>query len=314
MVKRVALYPGQGSQRSEMALDLYHTEREVKTYFELASDLTSTNIYTLLSKSEEELKQSEIAQIAITVASQSALIALRRRGISPQIHAGFSLGELSAYAASGVITQESLLQIVQKRGSLMAKATEMVKREGRDLTMAALIGVDFATVSQALLEREVDELYCANENSPTQVVVSGRASLVESYTPLFKELGAKRVVPLKVSGPFHTPFMERVVPEFTHFLTTISFSNPKGELYLNYSGTIASTKEEIRECCVQNLSNPVRWQTIMEDIGKREDVSALLEVGPSGVLSRLAKENGVNIPAYRAGTVEEIELLIKESI
>lgn len=312
MVRYAACYPGQGAQYEKMAIDLYDRLSCVRELFSLASDTTHIDVYRLLSEgTEEELKMTHNTQIAVTVANRSATVALQTYGCFPICHAGFSLGELSAYAASQIITDETLFTVVQKRGELMSIASERALQQQGDLGMAAVLGLNFSQVQELLTTSEAQGLYCANDNSPSQVVVSGKQAELERCSALLKEAGARRIIPLRVSGPFHTPFMREAEEEFRIFLQNFSFKNPRSIVYGNVTGSQILTGDEARNLCALQLSHPVRWSAIMDSIVVSGACDAALEIGPGKVLTGFWRDAGALL-CKAAGTFDQIEQICNE--
>ncbi|MFA7672032.1 MAG: ACP S-malonyltransferase [Sphaerochaetaceae bacterium] len=304
MVKYGCCFPGQGSQKQAMAIDLFENSKTVQELFELASDAAGLNIFNLLAYSNEQtLQQTENAQLAITVANRSAAILLEEGGIKFSCTSGSSLGELSAYAASKVISEYELFKIVQKRGQLMATATT---RNG-ELGMAAVIGIGFEKVEGILKACGAENLYLSNDNGPTQVVIAGNAKEIEKYSQILKAEGARKVVALKVSGPFHTPFMGDSQQQFALFLEQFKFNEPQIPLYLNVTGKLAKDAKEVKSCCIEQITKAVRWTTIMESMVKDKNVDVALEVGPGTVISGLWRNSGQNIACHSLGTYKEIQ-------
>ena len=178
---------------------------------------------------------------------------------------------------------------------------------------AAIVGIGFETVERVLEEEMAKQLYCANDNGPLQVVISGLADEIHRCTEALKNAGAKRVIPLRVSGPFHTPLMGEVQQEFAEFLSTIEFKNPKSPLYTTVTGSKAQTGDEVRKLCVQQLSSPVRWTKIMQQLAETEKVTVSLELGPGTVLSGLWKSSGYPVAGIPAGTSEEVDHIAQEA-
>ncbi len=311
MVNTIHVFPGQGAQFEKMGLDLYDTYDEVKELFTLASDISSLDVHRMLSEgSMEELTATENAQVLITLVNRSAAKILALKGITPTASAGFSLGELTGYAVSSVITDEDLFRLVTKRGKLMAHwGAEAQKLYGK-VSMAAVIGLGFEPVNEILRGSGLTHLYAANDNGPKQVVISGLSAAMEEVTPLLKEAGARRVLPIKVSGPFHTPLMEEARKEFDADLAEVTFSDPAITLYSNVSGEEVKTGEEMKKLCSQQIVSPVRWTKIMNNLETSYPDLPVVESGPNKVLSGLFR--GVGRACLPAGTVEAIDACVKE--
>lgn len=291
-------------------MDLYQNSGQVRTLFTLASDLSGHDMRHLLEEgSEEELQQTENTQLAVTLANRSASLALQEQGISAACYAGFSLGELSAMAGAGVIDDEALFAIVTKRGSLMAQASKEAVASQGELGMAAVMGIGFSEVCRVLEDEHAEGLYCANDNSPVQVVISGLASEITRLSDALKAAGAKRILPLRVSGPFHTPFMAKVQEEYAEFLHKIPFKDPVVPLYANVTGLPVHSGDEARALSIQQLFSPVRWNAIMQAIACAEIAGGAVEAGPGTVLSGFWRASGTNIVCTPAGTYEQIVAL-----
>ena len=314
MVGYVACYPGQGAQKEQMALDLYARYSQVRELFTLASDISGTDVLRLLTEADgPTLQKTEVAQLAITVANRSASLALAERSLPIACHAGFSLGELTAYAAAGALDDENLFRIVAKRASLMAQASKDALRIHGELGMSAVLGIGFDVVSRILQDAGSTQVFCANDNGPKQVVIAGTLAHIEQLSERIKAAGARKIVPLRVSGPFHTPFMIPAENEFGSFLQDIPFSDPVAPLYVNVSGDRVMTAAAAKSSCISQLSSPVRWTRIMQSIVDAHEVSGVLEVGPGTVLSGLWQAGGYGLSCHKAGTCEDMDTLTEET-
>jgi [acyl-carrier-protein] S-malonyltransferase len=305
-----------------MALDLYASSKKVQDLFALASEVCHEDLYKRINEgSESELQDTKLTQLVVTLANRSAYLRLQEKGVNFACHAGFSLGELSAYAGSGVFEEETLFRIVTRRGLLMAKAAIEAERKQGKLGMAAVIGLGFDQV-EALLEKEkLEGLYCANDNGPKQVVLSGRESMIALSKQLLMDNGAKRVIPLKVSGPFHTPFMEDATAEFSEFLASCQFFDPSSYLISSVSGNVVKTKEEALALLSCQLASPLLWTATMQRIVAfaqlQTTVPLIGELGSKSILSGLWKSSGLPFTCMQLGTEEAIESIqenVKEGI
>ena len=313
MVTYAACYPGQGAQRPHMALDLFRESASVRILFDIASDAAHMHMHDLLEHADESvLQQTEITQIAVTLANRSATLVLQERGFQLGCHAGFSLGELSAYAAAKVLSDEMLFTVVAKRAKLMARASQEAESRYGRLAMAAVMGLGFDEVQRVLETQGVSRLYGANDNGPKQVVVSGLAEEIDRCTAAMKEAGARKVIPLKVSGPFHTPLMLEAEAEFADFLADIPFADPQTLLYATVTGMPVLRGNEVRALCARQLSSSVRWTKIMEHIALECHFSRAVEPGPGSVLCGLWKSSGHAVSCLPAGRYEDILHMIQE--
>ena len=309
MVKFSACFPGQGSQKKMMAIDLYNNSKSVRELFELASDATKIDVYSLLASSDEStLQRTENTQVAITVANRSVATVLKEGGITFSSTAGFSLGELSAYAEAKVIGEKELFEIVKTRGILMAEAS----KNNQEVGMAAVVGIGFDKVNHLLKASGAENLYLSNDNSPYQVVIAGYSSEIERYTELLKKEGAKRVITLRVSGPFHTPYMQTSQNEFASFLEDYTFSDAQIPLYLNVTGELEKEGNKIKQSAIKQLTQAVRWTSIMQKVVEDNNVDVALEVGPGKVLNGLWKNSGQSIDCHSLESYDEIQKFIEE--
>lgn len=310
MAPIIALYPGQGSQKQGMAIDLHHASQKVRELFELAGDIAGRNLYTLLSEgSEEELTAH--AQTAITLASRSANIRLCELGIEIKAHSGFSLGELSAYCSAGIFDDATLFCLVQKRTALMDEMSQKARQTLGSLGMAAVIGLDYEQVTHLIAELGLPGLYAANDNAPNQVVVSGLSESIARAKAAFLEKGAKRFIPLKVSGPFHTPFMEEASQPFRTFLDELEMTDPKDLVISSVDGSPITNVRQAREHLSQQLARPVRWTAVMQRINTMAGFD-IAEVGSGTVLSGLCKNNGIQSSCLSLGEETTIQAYAKE--
>jgi len=319
MVNIIALYPGQGSQEPKMALDLYASSQKVKDLFALASETTHTDLYGLLDTgSNEDLKRTEVTQLVVTLANRAAHIRLIELGYTIACHSGLSLGELSAYASGGILSDETLFQLVQKRSSLMAEAGTKVEEKHGKLGMAAVIGMDYAGVENILQTNFIKNVYPSNDNGPNQVVIAGLDTAIQEAKPHLIAGGARRVLPLKVSGAFHTPFMQDATQEFSAYLDSLQFKAPKQRIISSVTAEEIRTAKRAKELLGMQLANPVRWTKVMQKIGSIKNEleqtgrTVLAEVGPGTVLTGLWKNSGLPDFCTPLGKESDIQTMREE--
>ncbi|MDR0496488.1 MAG: ACP S-malonyltransferase [Treponema sp.] len=309
------LFPGQGAQYPGMALDLLETgSGRVKELFSRASAIFGKDMGELLcNSSAEDLKPTDISQPTITLANLAAAAYLEEKGLKPAGAAGFSLGEYSALAAAGVISEEDCLFLVNERGKAMQAAIDKIPPGPSAPGMAAVIGLAPEQVETLIAGWKKDgltELNAANINSPKQVAVSGSAAALEEAEKRFKEAGAKRFMRLAVAGPYHSPFMKSAAEEFSLALDKIEFKDPAIPLFSNVTGRQIQSGKESKELAHRHILEGVRW-TDEEAALALLQPEALLEVGPGKVLQGLWKDTGNTIPCYAAGTLVEVNELLK---
>jgi [acyl-carrier-protein] S-malonyltransferase len=298
------LYPGQGSQHAGMGATWRHHDS-----WELvveASDVTGRDVgQLLLEASDDELRETRNAQLATFVTSMVAFDAVSRLGIETSGHAGHSLGEYSALAASGVLDFGDAVRLVAERGEAMQAAAD--EHVG---TMAAIIGLDDDQVEAAVAA--VDDCWVANYNTPGQVVIAGGPAGVEAGGAACKEAGAKRVLPLVVGGAFHTPHMAPAQDRLDKALAQTEFRSPDHPVFANVDGAPHTTADPWQQLLHDQLTGSVRWSrslSAMVDAG----YSTFIEIGPGtalvGMVKRVARASqrlNVSMPSDLDGLLESL--------
>jgi [acyl-carrier-protein] S-malonyltransferase len=293
------IFPGQGSQQVGMGKDIYSSDDSLKPLFHMIDEVSGLDVRsTMFDGPEDILKQTQITQPALYTHSLAVYKLIEERGLSAEVFAGHSLGEFSALAAAGVFSVEDGMRLVSKRGALMAQAKEGM--------MAAIIGLADDVVIPIC--DEIDEVWPANFNSPGQVVVSGSPQGISEIVARAKEAGAKRALPLPVSGAFHTPFMQKAAEEFRDFLDQFSFNPPKGKVIPNVTGEVTEDPAEIKKMLARQLLSPVLWTKTMQVLTSL-GVTELYELGSGRVLCGLAKRGMEDVSCIPVGTFEELEAL-----
>ena len=309
-MKTAFFFPGQGAQVPGMAKDLFEHSAGVRALFDLSSEATGIDTrHLLFEASAEDLKETVNTQISITLANLASAQVLHEHGVAAQAVAGFSLGEYAALVEAGVLTARQVFPLVKLRGELMAKAAAALDRSAGDPGMAAVLGLPPETVEKVLAEAKIPDLYGANFNSPVQVVISGTAAALASGTEVLKAAGARRVMALKVSGPFHSPLLGSAALGLADALQAVEFANPTKALYSNVTGTTVSTGAEARALAVRQVTAPVRWTTeekALLDAG----YTRFIEAGPGTVLQGLWGAFNTEIPCHSAATLEQIRALV----
>ncbi len=292
-----------------MGQDLWQQSPRVKEIFQAASGCTGIDVRELLFRgSEEDLKSTDRAQIAITTVNLAASAFLKEHGVICDGVAGHSLGEYTALYEAGVIGFEDLFSLVKARGEVMAQASNALRTDAGQAGMAAVLGLEYEMITE-LCRARLHEVYVANHNSPTQVVLSGTAEGLAAAEMVCKEAGAKRVIPLKVSGPFHSPLIEAAREAFAEVIAPYHFSDPVLPVYSNVTGASIASGNEAKELCVRQIVSTVRWvddeRAILGDGFER-----CIEAGPGKVLTGLWKSMSDTVKCHPAGTVEQVEQLL----
>ena len=309
-MKRLAvMMPGQGSQFVGMGRDLAVADARAMELFERADSVLGVPLSRICWEGPvEELTRTENAQPAILLHSfitWSLLPDDVRAAVN--VGAGHSLGEFTAYVASGSLDLDDALRLVRRRGELMARSGD--ERAG---TMAAVIGLDPESVQSACAAVSVDGCVVvpANYNAPGQIVISGDVPAVESAMAAATEVGARKVIPLNVSGAFHSPLMESARSGLAEAITEVDLADPTFPVVANASGKAVHTASEARARLIEQLTSPVRWVESVETIAASAP-DLWIEVGPGRVLSGLLKRIDRGQLSAAAGTPVELEQMVE---
>lgn len=304
MSKIAFLYPGQGAQEAGMAKDFYENSPEARELFDQASEMLDLNLRKLCFEENDLLDKTEYTQAAMVAACLAITGELKKRGLHPDMTAGLSLGEYCAIAAAGGMSDMDAVRTVRARGIFMEHAAP----EGTG-AMSAILGMENSSVEKVI--QEIEGAYIANYNCPGQIVITGEKEAVERAGKALKEAGARRVLPLKVSGPFHSPMMENAGEKLKKVLEEVNLKNPSIPYVTNVTAELVTEKEPIRELLVKQVSSSVRWeQSIRKMIA--EGIDTFVEIGPGKTLSGFMKKTDRNVTMYRVGTWEEAETVCNE--
>ena len=283
------IFPGQGAQFTGMGKDLFDKSEKARDLFELADKTLNFKITEIMfSGSEDDLRQTKVTQPAIFLHSV-ILAKVMGEAFKPDMVAGHSLGEFSALVANETLSFEDGLKLVYARAMAMQKACE-----AEPSTMAAILGLD-DKIAEEVLSKIAEVVVPANYNSPGQLVISGSVKGIEIACEKLKEAGAKRALPLKVGGAFHSPLMEPARLELAEAINRTTFNKPICPIYQNVNAMAISDPEQIKINLNAQLTSPVRWtQSVINMIA--DGATTFIEVGPGNVLQGLVKKinNSVN--------------------
>lgn len=306
MTKTAFLFAGQGAQTLGMARDLYEHFDIVKATFEQASQILGYDIRHLIDEDQDKLNQTRFTQPAILTTSVAIYKLLIEKGISPDIVAGLSLGEYSALVAAGALDFETALKLVAKRGQLM----EEVAPAGSG-KMVAIMNAEVSVIESACQSAsDLGVVSPANYNTPQQIVIGGEVTAVDKAVDILKETGVKRMIPLQVSGPFHTALLEQASQGLAEVLEEVTFNDFELPLVGNTEATIMK-KKDIKSLLARQVMEPVRFYESIAEI-QAFGVDRVIEVGSGKVLSGFIKKIDKNLPTFSVNDLASLEALLHQ--
>ncbi|MFQ6608136.1 MAG: ACP S-malonyltransferase [Fidelibacterota bacterium] len=297
------LFPGQGSQKVGMGLDLYTDSLTGKRRFEQANDILEMNLSSLIFNGpESQLRQTKYTQPALYVVSFILGELLREEGVLPSLSAGHSLGEYSALAVAGALSFTEGLNLVKIRSESM-----MAAGKTRPGSMAAIIGLNQETVEKICnVARKNGIVQPANFNSPNQIVISGEVKGINQAVMLAEEAGARRVIKLNVSGAFHSSLMKPAKEKLLTALQKHIISEPDYPVVMNVTAQPTLDPVEIRNNLIDQLDHPVLWTATVETL-RDAGIMAMVEVGPGRVLQGLVRQIDRSMETRGISTISEIK-------
>lgn len=303
MGKTVYMFPGQGAQYIGMGKEFYEQEDVCKAVFDMASSATGLDLASLCFEENEKINQTEYTQIAMLTVEAAIFMAMEQRNLKPDYTAGLSLGEYGALIASKVLDPKDAFCIIRKRGILMQNA---VPTGGG---MSAVMGLDADAVEAAC--GKVDGIVSvANYNCPGQIVITGEQKAVELAAAACKEVGAKRIVPLNVSGPFHSKMLEEAGVKLAEELKNVQIYPVEVPYVSNVTADFVTDSSIVLELLQKQISSPVRWQQSIERL-IQNGADEFVEIGPGRTLSSFMKKIDRSKTVYHIEKPEELEAYVQ---
>lgn len=310
MSKIAFLFPGQGAQKAGMGKEFYEKSTAARQIYDQASECLGFDMKKLCFEENEQLDLTEYTQAAMVTTCLAIAKVVREKGIEPEVTAGLSLGEYCAVCTAGGMKEMDAVKLVRTRGILMQNTVP--KGEG---AMAAVLGMETEILETVI--NAMDGVTVANYNCPGQIVITGETSAVEKASAALKEAGAKRVLRLNVSGPFHSPMLKDAGVLLRKEMECMEFSELKIPYVTNVSAEYVTDIRQTKALLETQVSASVRWQECMEKM-IANGVDTFVEIGPGRTLNGFLKKINKEVQVYNIGTWEELEqvteVLVKNRI
>ncbi len=303
MSKIAFVFPGQGAQYTGMGRDFYEKFDRAKEVFAIASKVSGMSMEELIFQENEKLDITRYTQVAMLAVELAVLKVLREQGIDSEVNAGLSLGEYAALVASGGLSVHDALELVVKRGAFMQDA---VPTGG---AMTAIMGLGNDTI-EAICDKTEGIVTVANYNCPGQTVISGEEAAVQKAEESMKAAGAKRCIPLKVSGPFHSSMLEGAGEKLAKELEHVEVGEILTPYVSNVTADYVQDKEAVKDLLKRQVSSSVRWQQSVERM-VADGVDIFIEIGPKRTLSGFLKKIAPELTSLHVENVEDMEKVVE---
>lgn len=304
MSKTAFIYPGQGAQKAGMGKDFYENSQLAKEVYDKATELLQLDMKELCFEKNDRLDLTEYTQAAMVTTCLAMTKVVEEKGLRPDVTAGLSLGEYCAVSVAGGMKEEDAIKLVRTRGILMQNTVP--QGEG---AMAAVLGMEAAAIEAVI--KEIDGVTVANYNCPGQIVITGKTKAVELAAPALKEAGAKRVLMLNVSGPFHSPMLKEAGEKLGKEMETMEFTELKIPYVTNVTADYVTDISQTKELLTKQVSASVRWQESMEKM-IADGVDTFVEIGPGKTLNGFLKKIDKNVKVYNISAWEDVEKVVGE--
>ena len=303
-MKTAFLFPGQGAQKCGMGESFAKYDEAAKKVYENASRLLDLDMEELVFTENKKLDMTEYTQAAMVTTGIAMLKVIEKTALKADVCAGLSLGEYEALYLAGAISEEDAIVLARHRGKLMQEAVPLGVG-----TMAAVLNLDAAVIEDCL--KNIENVWIANYNCPGQIVISGTVEAVEKAGEKLKEAGAKRVLPLNVSGPFHSGLLKPAGDKLYEYLKNVEIKKPTIPYVANYTAEFVYDDKDIKELLRKQVFGSVRFEQSIRNMLK-EGVDTFIEIGPGKVLSGFVKKIDKEAKVYSIETVEDMNNVIKE--
>lgn len=304
MSKIAFMFPGQGAQKAGMGKDFYEQSETARKVIDKATELLNIDMKALCFEENDKLDQTEYTQAALVTVCMAMEHVLKERGLKADVTAGLSLGEYCAIASAGGMSTEDAITTVRKRGILMQNAVP-----GGKGTMAAVLGMKGEDIEKVV--DPIDGVTIANYNCPGQIVITGWKESVEKASEELKAAGAKRVMLLNVSGPFHSPMLKEAGRELGQVLSGVQLSPLEIPYVTNVTAEYVTDISETKALLAEQVASSVRWQQSVENM-IADGVDTFVEIGPGRTLAGFMRKINRDVKVYNVGIWEDVDKVVSE--